>query len=390
VSINIKVVHVGKEGEMIMKTKKLVIGVCLSVAITGTHKVFGEDSVDRPVGILSTNVSRRGLGEINIFEGMCDDEVPSLELALICEQKTHPVIEIALQRFGIETNILEGMCDDEVSAIENALIYEHKAHFIREFADRKLELACENFVRIEYELRDAINEVPQSFGTAAKRRETYAKIEKLKVELAEAFKHRMHMSREHLQSHFVANGYCELAQKCRGSACDMRTMRINSLEVLYGRWIKTRSGHSPEDDLNKVTNLENTSTAQLKEIWLRASQDFILLDVANSRLNYEQIVAMRIREIVQKCTDLKTWLYYILDGKPDSDCDIDTCLEFNKTYKYKDIGYSYDDLAPFQKQVDRLQFAFSKTPDIEGKAWSALADVLGAHRLTQGNDSHDD
>jgi hypothetical protein len=301
-----------------MKTKKLVLGVCILAAVTvAVPQVFGTILVP----VLSKDLGRR--------------EAYEEELAFTA------------RRLKEETTILADMGDEEVRCIKDVLFYEYHAHFFAEINDHNYQLAINKVGSILESLEDAkrVAELAERriFAPFAKR-SSAAKVEELRLELAKAKKHRERMFIQLCYGNAVANGYRDVAQKLRDHATELHAERLALFTKLSADEIDRREASLLSDE-EKIEQLPDIY--EIEGIRMRSVQDRIILQEFDTRIQAEAKFAISIKDAIRNHTN-DSWSR--IPGTSN-----DSLWQYLLgTYNQKALVYDDDQLMEFIQQSDLL------------------------------------
>jgi hypothetical protein len=324
-----------------MKIKKLVLGLCALAAVAGgTPQAFGTlDALRRIVlngkdGILSDDKGRQA--------------EYTKELEATSEHVDEENWELALMR------------KEEVELVEEALTYEHLAYFYRGVAAYEKESCRTSSIRqqLEAEFREASK--ISTFAIRAKKL-AEGRVKALQDLLVDAKVHDARALEKCKQHNNKAKEYTDEALALIKRASDLREQRIERFaNVAYNHVIARE--HGQDVDRGTLEN-SNYTTVQKEKIRVRALKDLIIW-AADDGLAESRVVA-RIKDAIHSHLEVQ-WEGYAREDLLRN--NLQMCKELQKKYYQKapKLGYKYNDLSVFKRQMSKLDAAFGGAIKLQG------------------------
>jgi hypothetical protein len=210
-----------------MNTKKLVLGFCVLAAVTGEfwgNAVTGTEAAPQVFG--NEAVTGRGAPAVSVL--MSPSEM--LTEAFPDEESRAQYVDglnVLEREAKANADKLVEVGNDEVNRVKSALSSEHRAHLLGELAIRDVKLVDEKKIaRIQRDLEKAEKRVERAWFFVEWRK---AKVEKLKLKLADAEQKRDRMLEQVAALCHTANGCIDKAQQHRSAASALHTQRVAAI-----------------------------------------------------------------------------------------------------------------------------------------------------------------
>jgi hypothetical protein len=288
-----------------MKTKELVLGFCVLTAVTGAvSQIFGDtemelaslDDDEGPLVFVDEAVTGAaplrflhgavaGAGSAGWLDNVIEDRVFQEVLALRQSEMLFAAIpdserkaayakalDALKQRLNAETKEFAKMCYKEAECARIAVLCDRRAYFHYKTGVRDLELINKKSTRIQSDLVKAKKSVKWALLPSTKKK-TKAKVDALKLELADALWQRKLVLEQVAISRSAATGYLNAARQFMNDASELHTQRIACItrlnEAEVRRFLENKK--SIVDYIKRVRS-DDIAIPELEAIALEAIQ----------------------------------------------------------------------------------------------------------------------